>query len=232
MQDVVIQYSASSFWIFAMIGISILTTVISSKNAKKAQEMKRQNHQTYPVPPNYGQSLPPRNMAAPMQSQNHGVGNFGGGNQGGNYYQRAEFDTSKLNEQTRRYMEADHSGEASYRAEEEFRRKSDVFYNPVPDEQFVTQPIREEVTEYVPEEFGESNYKEDTFYKNREIRSALQDAEDIAREKAYRKGKEYQSLEERRKNPKLLARIMSQKPSFKKAIILSEIMSEPKGMRE
>lgn len=145
-------------------------------------------------------------------------------------YQRTEWDHQKMEMQTRRFVQTENGSEAAYNREEEFRQRADVFYNPVPEETFSTENFKEVVNEYVPEEFGESDFRQDTFYKNKEIQSALRDAGDIAREKAYRVGEEYSS-DRRRKTP-AMKRMLSQKPSFKKAILWSEILSKPKGWQD
>lgn len=202
MQDVVLLYSSGS-WIWIMIGVAMINLIASARNKKNAEKKKNQNM------PNTNQSFLNTNQRMP--------------------YQKTEWDSKKMEMQTRRFVQTEGASEAAYNREEEFRQRVDVFYNPVPEETFSTENFQEVVNEYVPEEFGERDFEQDAFYKHKEIQSALRDAGDIAREKAYRVGEEYSS-DKRRKTP--MTRMLSQKPSYKKAIIWSEILSKPKGWQD
>ena len=116
--------------------------------------------------------------------------------------------------------------EESYQREEEFQRRSDVFIQPMP---------MERVEEYVPEEFGEvGSTAEDNFYSSTVIQSSLHDEGDIAREKAYQsKHKEaFKQQQQKARKQSRFSRVLARGNSMKKAILLSEILTEPKALKE
>ena len=114
--------------------------------------------------------------------------------------------------------------EESYLREEEFQRRSDVFIQPMP---------MERVEEYVPEEFGEAgSTAEDNFYSSKAIQSSLHDEGDIAREKAYQSKHKEAFKQQKVKKQSRFSGVLARGNSMKKAILLSEILAEPKALKE
>lgn len=138
--------------------------------------------------------------------------------------QSGQWDQQKIWQQTQYY--ADNSmTENEYMAEEEFRQQRNVFRQEVPAEE-----VHEYVYEYVPEEFGEAgaDSTNDQFYRSTEIINALQDEQDIAREKAYRRKSKDAFKEEKKPAPR---KLFGGQTSLKKAILLSEILGSPKSLQ-
>ncbi|RRD96198.1 hypothetical protein EII17_01475 [Clostridiales bacterium COT073_COT-073] len=138
--------------------------------------------------------------------------------------QSGQWDQQKIWQQTQYY--ADNSmTENEYMAEEEFRQQRNVFRQEVPAEE-----VHEYVYEYVPEEFGEAgaDSTNDQFYRSTEIINALQDEQDIAREKAYRRKSKDAFKEEKKSAPR---KLFGGQTSLKKAILLSEVLGSPKSLQ-
>ncbi len=144
---------------------------------------------------------------------------------------REEWDSVRLEQQMRQYQQGMNEEEHYYR-EEEFRRQTDVFEDSIPSDSFY-QPIpKEQVHEYVAEEYGEAGEEADHFYSSEEIRRGLQDEQDIAREKAYRARHEEAFRHRQKRKTKFSGVFLEQKGTLKKAILLSEILGRPKSEQD
>ena len=137
-----------------------------------------------------------------------------------------QWDQQKIWEQTEKFAEDSHMSEQDYQGEQEFQRQKYMFQQQVPQEY-----VHEYVEEYVPEEFGEAqaDASKDRFYTSAEIKNALQDEQDLARERAYRqKGKDAFKQEKLLRRKK---KLFDGRNSLKKAILLSEVLGTPKSLQ-
>lgn len=232
----IILLSKSSNWMILFSIIMILISFFSSQ-AKKNKNVGKKGGQQSGQYPNY----PGRNPQ--WNGRNH------------SQYQREQWDQGKIRQQTTVYYNAEQSrdtqygnGQISYQAsdrqymygnaytneqwaenqymeEERFRREKYQVQENVADEYF---------EEYVPEEFGEGDYRAgaDNFYHRNEIQNALTDEQDIARKNAYQikaKGfdqKKSSVVKHRQKN------LLRQPGSLKKGIIMMEILGKPKSLQD
>ncbi len=239
-----------------MVFIWLLITVASviSSVAKKKGMMKNgnwpnnhpqpgnnwPNHQSpFENPGNWPNSNMPRSTQNRMPQPEQNAAPMAGSAP----MQRAEWDNAKIRQQMSRFqgnsgvkprtvpsnqvntsgLTGAYSEEESYRREEDFQRQSDLFTQPIPVER---------VEEYVPEEFGEAGSSaDDTFYSSAAIQSSLHDEEDIAREKAYQTGHKDAFKQQINKKSRFSS-LLAGNHSIKKAILLSEILAEPKALKE
>lgn len=239
----------------AAIIIWLVITVISAiSSAQKRSNQKRQAYSN--LPPQYPRS--PQESSQPYYSGNsqfaydssgtevysysvpsEQLENFSPDKQAGGWQtfrqvhmpRREEWDSAKLEQQMSRYQQETDEEEHYYR-EEEFRRQTDVFEASIPSDSFY-QPIpKEQVYEYVAEEYGEAGEEADHFYSSAEIRSGLQDEQDIARERAYRARHEEAFRHRQKGKTKFSGAFLEQKGTLKKAILLSEILGRPKSEQD
>lgn len=204
------QYLIVSSNITGLVGIiwaivAVASFIAKSNQKKKEQAMQNEmmNNQMY-----HKQKSPHRQVNSLVSSSHSGM-------------QREEWNRQEIKRQTDRFIEDNQMTEISYLEEEKFRSSK---------EQFQVEMPRENFTEYVPEEFGEIGAGKDTFYESSQIKGALQDEGDIARAKAYRVGKEYETSASRERKTSGIRKIMRKPDSMKKAMILTEILSKPKSM--
>ncbi len=237
-----IMLSGSSGLIFVIwIFVTLISVIASAKKKNLTKNGSWPNNQRPSQNPGNWPNMqwPPQNANTPEFKPNSDTMSGGSAPM-----QRAQWDNAKIRQQMSRFqgnsasepqpvLKSKKDGftdsypeEESYQREEEFQRRSDIFTRPMP---------MERVEEYVPEEFGEvGSTAEDNFYSSAAIQSSLHDEGDIAREKAYQsKHKEaFKQQQQKAKKQSRFSRVLARGNSMKKAILLSEILTEPKALKE
>ncbi|AVM67879.1 hypothetical protein C3V36_00520 [Lachnospiraceae bacterium oral taxon 500] len=237
-----IMLSGSSGLIFVIWMFVTFISVISSikkKNQTKNGSWPNNQRPSWNPGNQPNMQWPPQNANTPEFEPNSDAMSGGSAPM-----QRAQWDNAKIRQQMSRFQgnsvpepqpvlknQGNESSftdsypeEESYLREEEFQRRSDVFIQPMP---------MERVEEYVPEEFGEAgSTAEDNFYSSKVIQSSLHDEGDIAREKAYQSKHKEAFKQQKAKKQSRFSGVLARGNSMKKAILLSEILAEPKALKE
>ena len=218
-------------WIF----VTLISVIASAKKKNLTKNGSWPNNQRPSWNPGNRPNMqwPPQNANTPEFEPNSDAMSGGSAPM-----QRAQWDNAKIRQQMSRFQgnsvpepkgkgdgfTESYPEEESDRREEEFQRRSDVFIQPMP---------MERVEEYVPEEFGEAgSTAEDNFYSSKAIQSSLHDEGDIAREKAYQSKHKEAFKQQKVKKQSRFSGVLARGNSMKKAILLSEILAEPKALKE